>query len=173
MKSTKNKRDVEFLAERKEVVGIVAHLDCVSAKIRILKKQTGTYLVVFEDKTRSGTWRKNLLDRLLYATESRIFVVVHSTSMDNHNAVHPQSHSVHHLAMILQLSHGRRDDFRFRAAELRVLARMRGESVAKFFGQFSDAREERCTIFQGVAVDCVGCKGKHLRGHAHKPYILI
>jgi hypothetical protein len=64
--------------------------------------------------------------------------------------------------MILQLSHGRRDDFGFRAAELRVLARMRGESVAKFFGQFSDAREERCTIFQGVAVDCVGCKGKHL-----------
>jgi hypothetical protein len=31
-KSTENKRDVEFLAERKEVVGIVAHLDCLSVK---------------------------------------------------------------------------------------------------------------------------------------------
>jgi hypothetical protein len=132
-----------------------------------------TYFIVFENKASPSAWRKNLRDCLLYAKESCSFVIVHSTSMNDHHAVDAQAHPIHHLAVVFKLSNRSHNNFGFGAAELGVLPRVRSESVPKLFGEFPDARKEGCTIIQRVAIDCMGCKGKHLRGHTHKLNMLI
>jgi hypothetical protein len=124
---TEDERNVELFAKRKKVIDVVA--DLVILKYEAAGESKEVSIVGREDSEKKRDKPvlhslRQLLVVLLEPSNSCFLVAIDSTTVNDHNAVLPESHPLHHLVMVLEVSVRVLDDLTTRAAELSELQRI-------------------------------------------------